>query len=187
MEVIAQGVGISKPTLYKHFSSKLELYLAVLQIHLDILVAGVQAALRSTTDNAQRVHAAVQAYFDFTDQEDQGVRLVFASDLMVEPSVQWRVDRAFDACVQAVFDLLARDSGVDPRRVRVLAVGVVGASQLAARHWLESNRPIPKEVAVETTAALCWGGLSQIGRLGPMATAFGKVGHHAEPRATELD
>jgi len=60
MDEIADRAGVSKPVLYQHFSSKLELYLAVLHRHVDNLVSGVQEALRTTTDNRQRLHAAVR-------------------------------------------------------------------------------------------------------------------------------
>ena len=63
MDEIADRAGVSKPVLYQHFSSKVELYLAVLQRHVDNLVSGVRQALRTTTDNRQRVRAAVQAFY----------------------------------------------------------------------------------------------------------------------------
>ncbi len=162
MDEISECAGVSKPVLYQHFPSKLDLYLAVLQGYVDTLISSVRQALRSTTDNRQRVRAAVQAYFDFIDHDAQGFRLVFESDLMGEPQVQQRVEQATEACVDAVFDLVSQDSGLDPYRARILAVGLVGASQVTARYWLEADRPIPKEEAVDTTVALAWGGLSHV-------------------------
>ena len=44
----------------------------------------------------------------------------------------------------------------------LLAVGLVGTSQFTARYWLQANRPIPKEEAVDTTVVLAWGGLSHV-------------------------
>lgn len=162
MDEISECAGVSKPVLYQHFPSKLDLYVAVLQGYIETLVSSVRQALRSTTDNRQRVRAAVAAFYDFVDTEVQGFRLVFESDLMGEPQVQRRVDHATEACVDAVFDLVAQDSGLDPYRARILAVGLVGASQVTARYWLEADRPIPKEDAVDTTVALAWGGLSHV-------------------------
>src|SRR4051812_49467796 len=72
MDEIADRAGVSKPVLYQHFSSKLELYLAVLQRHVDNLVSGVRQALRTTTDNRQRLRAAVEAFFDFVEHDGQG-------------------------------------------------------------------------------------------------------------------
>ncbi len=123
MDEIAECAGVSKPVLYQHFPGKLELYCAVLQNYVDTLINGVRQALRSTTDNRQRVRAAVQAFFDFVDNDSQGFRLVFESDLMGEPQVSRRVEQATEACVDAVFDLVSHDSGLDPYRARILAVG----------------------------------------------------------------
>ncbi len=162
MDEISEVAGVSKPVLYQHFPSKLELYVAVLQNYVDSLVSGVRQALRSTTDNKQRVRAAVSAFYDFVDHDSQGFRLVFESDNMGEPAVQRRVDEATEACVDAVYDLVAHDSGLDPYRARILAVGLVGASQVTARYWLDADRPIAKEEAVDTTVALAWGGLSRV-------------------------
>ena len=162
MDEIADCAGVSKPVLYQHFPGKLDLYLAVLQSYVDSLIAGVRQALRSTTDNNRRVRAAVFAFYDFVDNDSQGFRLVFESDLMGDPQVQRSVDQATEACVDAVFDLVSHDSGLDPHRARILAVGLVGASQFTARYWLEADRPITKEEAVDTTVTLAWGGLSRV-------------------------
>jgi AcrR family transcriptional regulator len=87
MDEIADRAGVSKPVLYQHFSSKLDLYLAVLGQHGDILVAGVRQALRTTTDNRQRLRAAVQAFFDFIEHDSQGYRLIFENDYVSEQQV----------------------------------------------------------------------------------------------------
>src|ERR1700739_1492430 len=84
MDEIADRAGVSKPVLYQHFSSKLELSLAVLERHVDNLVSGVQQALRTTTDNRQRLRSAVQAFFDFIEHASQGYRLIFENDYVTQ-------------------------------------------------------------------------------------------------------
>jgi len=42
MDEIADRAGVSKPVLYQHFPSKLDLYLAVLDLHIDSLVFEIQ-------------------------------------------------------------------------------------------------------------------------------------------------
>ncbi|MEV0341878.1 TetR/AcrR family transcriptional regulator [Nocardia sp. NPDC050713] len=162
MDQIAQHAGYSKPMLYEHFSTKLDLYLAVLCGPIDILVESVRRALSSPVSNRERVHGAGKAYFDFVDQDIQRFRLVFDSDATSEPSVQWRVGRGTDACVEAVAQLVADESALGAQRARVLAAGLVGASRLAAQYWLETGRVIPKPDAVEAVVTLCWGGLSRV-------------------------
>lgn len=162
MDEIAERAGVSKPVLYQHFSSKLELYLAVLARHVENLVSGVRQALRTTTDNRQRLRAAVQAFFDFIEHDSQGYRLIFENDYVSEPQVAAQVRVATESCTDAVFDLISRDSGLEAHRARMIAVGLVGISVDCARYWLGADRPISKDAAVEGTVQFAWGGLSHV-------------------------
>ena len=47
MDEIADRAKVSKPVLYQHFPSKLELYLAVLDLHIDSLVFARQRLRRT--------------------------------------------------------------------------------------------------------------------------------------------
>ena len=102
MDEIADRAGVSKPVLYQHFPSKLELYLAVLDIHIDSLVFQIQKAIASTPENANRVSATVDAYFNFIDSEGEAFRLLFESDMSVEPAVRERLNRMTYDCAAAV-------------------------------------------------------------------------------------
>jgi AcrR family transcriptional regulator len=159
MDEIAERAGVSKPVLYQHFPGKLELYLALLQTHTDELITGVTGALESTSDNKLRVQAAVGAYFDFVDSEGEAFRLVFQSDIRGEPAVHETIERATKACVDAITATITVDAGLDEERARMLAVGLVGASQFSAQSWLASNRPIEKSEAVKLISTLAWRGI----------------------------
>jgi len=162
MDEIAERAGVSKPVLYQHFSSKLDLYLAVLQQHVEILVSSVRQALRTTTDNRQRLRSAVQSFFDFIEHDSQGYRLIFENDYVTEPQVAAQVKVATEACTDAVFDLISNDSGLDPHRARMIAVGLVAISVDCARYWINADRPVSKEDAVEGTVQFAWGGLAHV-------------------------
>lgn len=71
-------------------------------------------------------------------------------------SAQVRV--ATESCTDAVFDLISRDSGLEAHRARMIAVGLVSTSVDCARYWLDNDRPITKEAAVEGTVQFAWGG-----------------------------
>lgn len=162
MDEIAERAGVSKPVLYQHFSSKLELYLAVLHRHVDNLVSGVRQGLRTTTDNRLRLRAAVQAFFEFIEHDSQGYRLIFENDNVSEPQVAAQVRVATEACTDAVFDLISHDSRLEPHRARMIAVGLTSISVDCARYWLDTDRPISKEDAVDGTVQFAWGGLSHV-------------------------
>lgn len=159
MDEIAERAGVSKPVLYQHFPSKLELYLALLEAHVDELTRRVREAMRSTTDNKLRVKAAVGAYFDFVDGEGQAYRMVFESDLRGEPAVQQAIERATSASVAAITETITADAGLDAERARMLAVGLVGMSEVSARAWLDGDRRISKDEAVALISTLAWRGI----------------------------
>src|SRR3979409_2292271 len=60
MDDIAERAGGSKPVLYQHFPGKLELYLALLDVHAEGLVSAVRRAMAIAPDNKQRVHNAMR-------------------------------------------------------------------------------------------------------------------------------
>ena len=159
MDEIAERAGVSKPVLYQHFPGKLELYMALVETHVDELVRRVRDAMESTTDNKLRVSAAVGAFYDFVDAEGAAFRLVFESDMRGEPAVASTVERATTASVDAITATITADAGLDEARARLLAVGLVGVSQVSARAWLAGDREIPKEDAVALISNLVWRGI----------------------------
>jgi AcrR family transcriptional regulator len=164
MDDIALRAGVSKPVLYQHFPSKLELYLALLDQHAEYLVLKVRQALESTTDNRKRVEASVAAYFDFVDGEgtsgEGAFRLVFESDLRSEPAVRERVETMTQQCIDAIAATIAHDTGYRAEEAQLLSIGLSGLMEVGARWWLTSKDRIPKERAVELLVGLSWRGIS---------------------------
>jgi len=160
MDDIAERAGVSKPVLYQHFPGKLELYLALLDTHCDAIVAKVRKAMSASTDNKQRVAGAITAYFEFMDHESEAFRLVFESDLRNEQAVRERVERVERGCVEAITDTIMADTGVSRARAELLAAGLCGAAEVAARFWLTGGRKIPKSEAEELMASLSWRGIA---------------------------
>ena len=164
MDDIAERAGVSKPVLYQHFPSKLELYLALLDQHAEALVHRVRVALESTTDNRLRVEASVQAYFDFVDGEgtpgEGAFRLVFESDLRNDPSVRDRVERMTSRCVEAIAQTIAHDTGYREEEAVLLSVALSGLAEISARWWLDAQGTVSKDRAVELLVGLVWRGIS---------------------------
>jgi AcrR family transcriptional regulator len=158
MDDIAERAGVSKPVLYQHFPGKLELYQALLTTYADELVAQVRSALLTTSENEERVQAAVAAYFDFVAGEGKAYRLIFGSDLRGEATGV--VEGALNRCIETVAEAVTTDAGLDSERARLLAVGLVGLSQVAAQYWLDSDQGVSRDEAVALLASLAWRGLS---------------------------
>ena len=160
MDDIAERAGVSKPVLYQHFPGKLELYLALLDEHVDKLATLVRDALESTTDNHDRVYGCVRAYFDFVDDPGGAYRLVFESDLRNEPAVRERLEQSLQLSIEAIADTIARDTGLQRDDAELLSCGLVGVAEVSARWWLISAGHVPKERAIELIQALVWRGIS---------------------------
>ncbi|MGN6089412.1 MAG: TetR/AcrR family transcriptional regulator [Actinomycetales bacterium] len=164
MDDIAERAGVSKPVLYQHFPSKLDLYLALFDLRGQEMVAAVRSALERTSDNKQRVAAAIEAYFAFVDAEGEAFRLLFESDLLNDAAVRSRIDGVTRACAEPISEVIINDAGLPREHAMLLAVGMVGMAQVAARFWLDSEAgageaPVPRPTAVELMAALSWRGI----------------------------
>ncbi len=160
MDEIADRANVSKPVLYQHFPSKLELYLAVLDVHIDSLVFAIQKAIASTPDNSSRVKATIDAYFGFIDSEGEAFRLLFESDMSVEPQVRERLNRMTYDCAAAVSAVISLDTGLPKEASMILAIGVIGSAQITARHWLDRDGKLNREQAANLVTSLIWRGIS---------------------------
>ncbi len=160
MDEIAERGGVSKPVLYQHFPSKLDLYLAVLDTHIDSLVFAIQKSIASTKENSDRVANTVQAYFDFIDTEGEAFRLLFESDMNVEPQVRERLNRMTYDCAAAVSAVISIDTGLAKESSMLLAIGIIGNAQITARHWLDRDSKLTKEEAIAFVSNLIWRGIS---------------------------
>jgi AcrR family transcriptional regulator len=159
MDDIAERAGVSKPVLYQHFPGKLELYLALLDDSCDTVVAAVREALASTSDNKARVAATMDVFYTYVAGARGTFRLVFESDLTSEPAVRSRIDRATNACADAVAAVIHDDTGLPAEASRLLAAGLVGMAQVSARFWLAQAGTLAQEEAVRLLSSLGWRGV----------------------------
>ena len=160
MDEIADRANVSKPVLYQHFPSKLHLYLAVLDIHIDSLVFAIQKAIASTQQNSDRVKATVEAYFGFIESEGEAFRLLFESDMNIEPAVRERLNRMTYDCAAAVSAVISLDTGLPQEAAMLLGVGLIGSAQVTARHWLERDSKLSREQAQTLATNIIWRGIS---------------------------
>lgn len=160
MDEIADRAQVSKPVLYQHFPSKLDLYLAVLDIHIDSLVFAIQKGIASTKENKNRVTATIDAFFGFVEGEGEAYRLLFESDMSVEPQVRERLNRMTYDCAAAISAVISLDTGLPKEESMILAIGLTGCAQITARHWLEKGGKLDRTQASALVTNLLWRGIS---------------------------
>lgn len=161
MDDIADAAGVSKPVLYQHFPSKLDLYLDLLDQSCDRLVEVVEEALASTDDNADRVIATVAAFYEFISSASGEFRFVFESDLTGDGAVQQRLSRVNDEISDAIAGVIAEDTSLPTPQAKLLAVSLVGIAQVSARYWISGGTStITLEDAKQLVSSLAWRGIS---------------------------
>ena len=163
MEEVAKEAGITKPILYDHFSSKKDLYLALLDEDLADLLDKVREALDSPVGNRERIRRSFQAYFDFVDEQADGFRLMMQESVGAEKDFRERVERMRDAAVAEVANLIERESEgrLDREHAEVVALALIGMVETAAQR----DPGAPKErraEAVDTLVRLAWRGITQL-------------------------
>lgn len=163
MDDIADVAGVSKPVLYQHFGSKLDLYLALLDRSCERLVDIVADALASTGDNAERVTAAVGAFYDFVSSASGEFRFVFESDLTGDNKVQARLWRVNNDIADAIAEVIAADTALSAAEAKLLAISLVGMVQVGARFWAsKDSASIPVDQAKRLVSQLSWRGLRSL-------------------------
>lgn len=173
MDEIADRAGVSKPVLYQHFPSKLELYLALIDAFTDEMLGLLRDALAATNDNKARVMATIATYFEYVSQEGGSYRLIFESDLRNEPEVSSRLEGFSVACAAAMAEVISADTSLSAEDAHLLGMALTGMAQIAARDWLAQGGPVPREEAASVVGHLAWRGLG----------GFPKRGREGQPPA----
>lgn len=130
MNEIAKTACVDKPSLYQIFSSKREVYLALLDVHLKVLTHLVTEALSSATDNRERIRALIRGLYRFVDSSDGAYRLVFEPGLANDPVLSARLETFNSAFAGAI------ERTICGRR-SISSVGVTAAQSWT--YWPDPN------------------------------------------------
>lgn len=76
LDEIAAAAGVTKPVVYRHFASKRELYLALLDRHRDDL-AGFVASIPSEGSSEQRLRGVLDSWLDYVEAHSYSWKMLF--------------------------------------------------------------------------------------------------------------
>ena len=80
MDAIAASIGVSKPVLYQHFESKLDLFLTVLDEAIDNLNRMLATLLDSVHDRRERVYSTIKSFFMFAVEDRNAFDVLMRAD-----------------------------------------------------------------------------------------------------------
>lgn len=165
---IASAAGVTAPVLYRHFESKSQLHVAILEEGGEQLIAHVIAVQPRETPE-QFLRSTFDAFFGWIEEHPAQWRLIFrdaAADPIVAAAQSALFARARDA-IAGLFALTpawALSTDVDRRRGRQMLaqLTMTGLNGLAAWWW--DNRDVSRAQVVGTAMDLLWTGISALGR-----------------------
>jgi AcrR family transcriptional regulator len=168
LDGVAERAGVSKALLYEHFSSKRELYIAVLEMHVHELVERISGAVGAAEPGEDRMRAGLEAFFGFVEERRGAWRIMFRN--AGDPDVVVRLDRLRDEVAAAIAQLMSEEAqrkGLDfpklPQFIEMIAQQLVGAMQSLA-DWWDVHRKVPKEEVIQAAMDFAWVGQEQISR-----------------------
>jgi len=147
MDTIAERAEVTKPILYRHFSSKLDLLLAIIDNAGDELRSSLLLPNPSEMDWRTSIRHSVHAYFEFVTRSEAAFRLIYDTDLNVDAKARERVIQIRKSIIEVVSGVVA--SYTDTARVSredidVLAVILIGMVESTVTYWM-NNKDRPPE------------------------------------------
>jgi AcrR family transcriptional regulator len=141
MEEIADGVGVSKPMLYRYFGSKDGLYLAYIRGAGVGLLESMRRAASETLPPEERLWAGIVAFFGFVDERREGWSVLYREAATQGGPFADEVARLRVEIARIVARLLveAAPPGSEPggsAGLEPLSHALVGAGESLANWWL---------------------------------------------------
>lgn len=153
MRDIARAVGMLPGSLYYHFASKEELFLALHEHAVARYHAALDAALDGVRDPWDRLEAAVRAHLRELLGSRNLLAIVRPDAAGGDPAVAARVLAERDAYDQRIRDLVAAlplAPGVDRGLFRLMLLGALNWTPV----WFREGRRTPDEIAAAFVAML---------------------------------
>lgn len=166
MDDIAAAAATSKTVFYRHFTDRAGLYAAVTERVAETILWDLSrdGAASLNAPHRDGLGAAIDAYLALVENEPEIYRFVVTAPLLERAgagdpsaSVSTRVAEALTVRLQTW-------PGLDGRRARVWAHGVVGMVRAAADDWLTKGgvaSGVSRGELADLLTELAWSGLSQ--------------------------
>ena len=175
MDDIADRAGVGKPVLYRHFPSKLDLYLAIVDEQGERLVRSVETTLDPfreappgtapgdldalAVDGLAVIEGIVRAYVAYARSAGRSAALLFESDVMRDPVVRARVLAPDTHIAGAFADVLARITELHADEALVVARTCTAVGRAAATEAVRPDGVATADDVTRLVPRLVWRGV----------------------------
>lgn len=178
MDDIAAEAGVTKPVVYRYFTDKADLYVAVGQRAANDLLAEVVGAIEAGGPPKDLLTTAIDAYLAQIERAPNLYRFVVARPFLDRAPSTDLVDDYRSLIATAVARSMGeglRAAGLDSGGAEAWGHGVVGFVQQAGDWWIE-RRSMSRADLTSYLVALLWGGLFELHREAGLDLATGATG-----------
>jgi AcrR family transcriptional regulator len=166
---IAAEAGVTKPVIYRHFTDKADLYLAVGERGTEMLVERLIPALVGDGSPWERIRGALDAYYlaleDFPDLYRFVVRGTFPGAPLDRNVVEEDKTRFAGVLADLLRAYMAAfqlpNDAADP-----WAYAIVGMAQSSGDWWLDHPGSMSRERLVENMTIVLWGAIDSVLKTG---------------------
>lgn len=144
MDDIVTRAGSSKGSVYFHFTSKQQIFLAILDLFADRLERGVKEAIQNETGGVQKVDAALRTCLEIFGRYGglAKVFLVQAAGLgnIIEEK-RLEINARFSRLIQEYLDQAVQEGELAPMNTEIIAMAWVGAIYEVVIRWILTGQP----------------------------------------------
>jgi AcrR family transcriptional regulator len=161
MDEIAAAAGTSKTVVYRHFTDRSDLYVAVCSRVADQLLPKLREAFESSTHPRERTAAAIETYLAFLEADPEVYRFVVHQHGGQADPID-RLSELVGDQAAALMAVALEQAGRDLAAAGPLGHGLVGLVRSAADWWLRAERPMLRGELAAHLADLAWAGVSGV-------------------------
>jgi AcrR family transcriptional regulator len=163
MAQIAAVAGVSKPVLYRYFTDKAQLWVAVGERLAQTVTDAVTPAIAQVREERGLIAATIDAYLGTIEAEPDLYRFfVHLSGSPAAPNLIANVARTIATDLARVIGDRLRALGLDSGPAEPWAHGMVGMVQAVGDWWILHGRPMNRAALTDYLTTLLWNGLAGV-------------------------
>lgn len=165
MDQVAATAGVSKPVLYRYFTDRSQLWLAVGEHLAGAVVAAVSPAIEQVREERALIEATVDAYLRLIESNPQLYRFVMRQSGLpgIHQLIVGTTRQVATGLARVIGDRL-RALGLDAGPAEPWAYGLVGFVQAVGDWWIAHGQPMRRAALTEYLTTLLWSGIDGVRR-----------------------
>ncbi|WP_407924374.1 TetR/AcrR family transcriptional regulator [Actinokineospora pegani] len=158
MEHVAAEAGVTKPVLYRHFTDKADLFLALGHRATELLFERLIPAMNREEAPLPRIRKSLSAFFEIIEEYPNLYRLLVRStfaDRKMDADIVAEDKEVIANALSALLGDYMRAFQLDSGGAEVWGHGIVGMVQNVGEWWLE-RRTMNRDAVVEYLTMTIW-------------------------------